>query len=149
MAKYINILQIRRIYWPAWREAEKTLMRNDHSKDEADEIRKDIHKAVTGSACSSKELTNRTLDAVVAKFAAISAPRDGKRQADLADQDCERVRFKIREIQARMSLDADYIETMAVNIARTAYKFCNEAQLKSILKALVYHENRQQKSGQA
>lgn len=142
MAKYINAKQIKSVYWPRWREAEKVLMRNDHTKAEADEIRKEIHKSVTGVACSSKDLTNRTLDQVLQKFAAISDPRNGKRQADLADKDCERVRYKIREIQTRMQLADSYIETMAVNITRAAYKFCNEDQLKKVLAALVYHESR-------
>lgn len=142
MAKYINSAQIKSVYWPAWRAAEKMLLAHDHSKAEADEIRKEIHTAVTGSACSSKDLTNRTLDEVLKRFAAISSPRDGKRQADLADQASKRVRFKISQIQTRMELPDTYIESMAVNLAHTSFEFCTEKQLKNILKALVYHESR-------
>ena len=143
MAKRINKAQINSVYWPHWRAAEEVLIRAGFSKAEAEEKRKDIHTAVVGVPCSSKDLTDRTLDAVLAKFAAISAPADGKRQADLADGDCKRIRHCISEIQARMHLSAAYVETMAVNIARTAYPLCDALQLRQILQALSIHEKRQ------
>jgi hypothetical protein len=139
----INERQIKCKYWPAWRAAEKVLISAGHSKAETEEIRKEIHTAVTGSACSSKDLTNRLLDRVLAKFAAISAPSDGARQADLADGPCKRLRFAIREIQNRMKLADSYIEGMAASpLARRPLNQCDEAQLLDILKALTYHENR-------
>ena len=138
----INDRQIKCLYWPAWRAAEKVLIANNHTKAEADDIRKDIHTAVTGTACSSKDLNNRQLDACLARFAAISAPRDGMRQAALADGACKRVRHAIAQIQKRMELPDTYVESIAVNMHRCGYTMCNENQLKAILKALTYHENR-------
>lgn len=138
----INDRQIKCVYWPAWRAAEKALIAGGHTKQEADDIRKEIHTAVTGSACSSKELINRQLDACLSRFAAIATPRDGVRQAELADGACKRVRYAIRQIQERMHLADAYVETIAVNMHRRSLIQCDEAQLKSILKALNYHEHR-------
>lgn len=138
----INSRQIKCIYWPAWRAAEKALIAGGHTKQEADEIRKEIHIAVTGSACSSKALINRQLDACLSRFSAISSPRDGARQAALADGACKRVRYAIRQIQTRMSLEDAYVESIAMNMHRRPLAQCDENQLKAILKALTYHENR-------
>ena len=149
MAKRINKNQITGVYWPNWRAAEKVLLANDHSKAECEEIRKEIHIAVTGSDCSSKDLTNKTLNECLKKFATIATPNDGKRQADLADQPLKLVRFRIKQIQDRLRLPDAYIESTAVNIARCAYKFCNEEQLTNILIALTKHENRHTQSSQA
>ena len=142
-AKPINTAQLNRIYWPAWRAAEKCLTASgNYTKPEAEELRKDIHVAVTGSACSSKQLTNRQLDACLARFAAIATPRDGARQAELADGACKRVRYAIGKIQKAMALSDAYIESMSVNMHRRSIIQCDESQLKSILKALHYHEKR-------
>ncbi|MEO5914817.1 MAG: hypothetical protein ABIS50_11330 [Luteolibacter sp.] len=149
MAKRINKAQLNSVYWPNWRKAEKVLIAADYTKDEAEEMRKEIHVTVTGVACSSKDLTNRTLNECLKKFAAIATPKDGKRQADLADQPCKLVRFKIAEIQKRMNLTDNYIDGTAVKVARTAYKFCNEEQLTNVLIALIKHEKRHNQSAQA
>lgn len=138
----INERQIKCVYWPSWRAAEKVLINAGFSKAEAEEKRKEIHQAVTGSECSSKDLTNRTLDEVLKKFAAISMPRNGARQADLADGPCKRVRYEINRLRDRMGLSDAYVETMSIRITRRSLIQCDEDQLKSILKALHYHENR-------
>lgn len=142
MAKCINTKQLTRVYWPRWRAAAKVLMHAGYSKEDADLVRKEIHLAVTGSECSSKELTNRTLDAVLQKFAAIATPSDGARQAELADGACKRARYAIRELQQLMSLTDAYIEAMALRIAHRPLLQCDEKQLKDIIKALTYHYNR-------
>ena len=142
-AKSINTAQLNRIYWPAWRAAAKSIIASgSFTKAEAEEIRKDIHVAVTGSACSSKQLTNRQLDACLARFASMSAPSDGARQAELADGACNRVRFAIRKIQTSMRLEDSYVESIAVNMHRRSVIQCDEYQLKSVLKALNYHAKR-------
>lgn len=139
----INARQIKCVYWPSWRAAEKVLIAAGFSKTEADEKRKDIHKAVTGSECSSKDLTNRTLDEVLRKFAVISNPRDGKRQADLADGPCKRYRFAIRTIQQRMQVDDAYVAGIASRMRYPAnLELCDERQLRDILTALDKHEKR-------
>ena len=142
MAKCINTKQLNCVYWPQWRTAAKVLMRAGYSKEDADLVRKEIHLAVTGSECSSKELTHRTLDALLQKFAAISAPSNGARQAELADGACKRARHTIRELQQAMNLTDAYIEVMASRIARRPLTQCDENQLKDIIKALNYHHNR-------
>ncbi len=142
MAKRINKAQLTRIYWPEWRKADKVLQANHHTKEEAEAVRREIHVSVTGIDCSSKDLTNRQLDACLARFAAISSPGDGKRQADLAEAAAKRVRFKIRQIQERMQLPDTYIESLAQRMARRPLAQCDEKQLQTILKALNYHENR-------
>lgn len=138
----INKSQLNSVYWPRWRAAEKVLMATGHSKTDAEEVRKEIHTEVTGSACSSKDLNNRTLDGCLAKFSAIATPRDGARQADLADGACKRVRFAIREIQERLKLPDAYIESISQRMNRRPLVQCDELQLLDILKALAIHENR-------
>lgn len=141
MAKRINRNQLTGLYWPAWRAAEKALIASGaYDKAEAEALRAEI----TGG--SSKDLTNRQLDACLQKFLAISQPTNGTAQADQADQPLKRVRFVIGQIQARLGLPDSYIEGMAVNIARCSYQFCDEGQLKNILKALKIHENRHNQS---
>jgi hypothetical protein len=137
----INKAQLTRKYWPAWRAAEKALIATGtYDKADAEELRKEI----TGG--SSKDLTNRQLDECLRKFYAISQPSNGKAQADQADQPLKRVRFVIGQIQSRLGLPDSYIEGMAVNIARCSLAFCNEDQLKAVLKALKIHENRHNQS---
>lgn len=144
MAKHINKFQITRKYWPAWRAAEKVLITTgSYSKAEAEALRKEI----TGG--SSKDLTNRGLDNCLARFAAISAPANGKLQADLADQPLKRIRYRIREIQTRLQLPDTYVEGVAVNIARCPLAYCDEKQLTSILTAMILHEKRHDESLQA
>lgn len=138
----INALQLKRVYWPRWGDAKRVLIAAGYTAAEAEQTRKDIHAAVTGCECSSKDLTNRTLDAVLAKFAAISAPSDGKRQADLADGACKRARFAISQALGRMGLAESYADGIARQMFRRPVAQCDEAQLKSILKALAYHETR-------
>jgi len=139
----INRAQITCVYWPAWRAAEKFLTGpGNYSKIEAEEVRQEIHVDVTGSACSSKDLTNRQLDACLARFAAIATPGDGARQAELADGACKRVRHAIGKIQTAMKLTDGYIDQVAVNMHRRSLLQCDESQLKNILKALTYHEKR-------
>lgn len=138
----INDKQLRRIYWPSWRMAEKVLIAAGFTKEEAEEKRKEIHRLVTGAECSSKDLTNRTLDEALKKFAAISMPRNGKRQAELADGPAKRVRYKINHLRERMGLSEAYVETIAINMHRRAIIQMDEDQLKDVLTALTYHENR-------
>lgn len=132
----INDRQLKRVYWPSWRAAEKMLVAAGFSKTEADEKRKEIHSAVTGSECSSKDLNNRTLDEVLRKFAAISNPRDGKRQADLADGPCKRLRFRIREFQYRLQVDDSYVDAIAKQMRYPRRDLCDENQLRNILAAI-------------
>lgn len=148
MAKRINKAQLTRIYWPRWRAAEKVLIRAGFTKPEAEEKRKEIHITVTGSDCSSKDLTNNQLDNCLGKFLAISDPNNGTAQADAADQPLARIRWNINQIQRRLGLTAAYIDGMAANIARCGYAFCDELQLKAILTALIIHEKRHEKSEQ-
>lgn len=138
----INQRQLNVVYWPNWRMAEKVLLAAGFSKQEAEEKRKEIHQLVTGSACSSKDLTNRTLDKCLSEFAKISMPKNGKRQADLADGPAKRVRHKINRLRERMGLSDAYVETIAIKMHRRAIIQMDEAQLLDVLKALQYHENR-------
>ncbi len=141
MAKRINKFQLTGKYWPAWRAAEKTLIASGaYDKNEAEALRKEI------TGVSSKDLTNRQLDECLRQFLAISEPQNGTAQADQADQPLKRVRFVISQIQARLKLPDSYIEAMAVNIARCPLAFCDEDQLKNILKALKIHETRHNQS---
>lgn len=141
MAKRINKFQLTGKYWPAWRAAEKALIASGtYDKKEAEALRKEI------TGVSSKDLTNRQLDECLKKFLAISQPTNGKAQADQADQPLKRLRYVIAQAQARLKLPDTYIETMAVNIAKSPYQFCNEEQLKKILVALQIHENRHNQS---
>lgn len=142
MAKRINRKQLTRLYWPGWRAAEKILLANHHDKAEAEELRKQIHVEVTGSACSSKDLTNRQLDLILGRFAAISKPADGAYQARQADQPMARIRHKIGEIQQRMSLSDAYVDAMARRIAKRPLEHCDEDGLRDVLSALVIHEKR-------
>jgi hypothetical protein len=138
----INEAQLRRIYWPSWRAAEKVLIAAGLSKEETDEQRKEIHIAVTGSDCSSKDLTNRTLDEVLRKFAAISVPRDGRRQAELADGPAKRCRWQIERLRQEMGLSVAYVEEICINMHRAAIAHCDDAQLRKVITALQYHAHR-------
>ncbi len=141
--KRINIKQLRALYWPQWRNAEKTLVAAGLSKSEAEEKRKQIHISVTGSDCSSKDLTNTALDAVLKKFAAIANPQDGKRQADLADGPCKRLRFAIDQKAKAMGLDAAYVSGIAAQMRYpTNLETCDQRQLRNILIALDTHTKR-------
>ena len=138
----ISSLQIRSLYWPEWRAAEKVLRANHYDKAEAEEVRKEIHVAVTGRDCSSKELTNRQLDDVLGKFHAISNPKDGAFQARQADQPMKRIRFRINQIRDRMELSDAYIDSVARKVAKRPLEHCDEQGLLKILAALSIHENR-------
>lgn len=141
--KRINQNQLRRLYWPEWRKAEKILIAAGLGKEEIEEQRKAIHVTVTGSACSSKDLTNSELDRVLAKFARVSAPRDGKRQADLADGQCKRYRHVIKELAAAIGVDDAYVAGIARQMRYPAdLEQCDEQQLRNILTALDKHEAR-------
>ena len=142
MARRINRKQLTRLYWPAWRAAEKVLLANHHDKAEAEEIRKQIHVEITGSACSSKDLSDRQLDRVLGRFDAISKPSDGAAQARHADQPMARIRFKIAEIRKRMDLPDAYVDAMARRIAKRPLEHCSEDGLRDVLAALVKHEQR-------
>jgi len=141
-AKPINNRQLKSLYWPEWRAAEKVLRANHYDKAEAEEVRKEIHVAVTGRDCSSKDLTNSHLDKVLAKFRAISNPKAGAYQARQADQPAKRVRFRIHEIRDRLGLSDAYIDTVARKVAKRPLEHCDEKQLRKILAALSIHENR-------
>jgi|GEM_PF-3833565 len=139
-----NTAQLRRLYWPEWNKAAKVLVSTGcHSKAEAEEVRKEIHLAITGSECSSKDLTNRQLDSVLARFRAISQPVAGAFQARQADQPLKRIRFRIAEVQARLALPDFYIDATARRIAKRPLDQCDERLLKKVLAAMVYHEKRQ------
>lgn len=140
--KHINRNQLCGLYWPEWRKAEKVLIAAGFSKDEAEEKRMDIHVAVTGEQCSSKDLKNRQLDEVLRMFAQIAQPNNGARQADLADGECKRLRFAITEAARRVGYDDASVETMALRMTRRSLIQCDEAQLKTILQALKIHETR-------
>jgi hypothetical protein len=147
MPKHITSLQLKAKYWPAWNAARKALIASGtYSKEEAEALRKDIHVAICGYDCSSKDLTNRQLDSCLAKFSMISNPNDGKQQADLADQPLNRIRYVIKGIQRRLQLPDAYVESMAQNMARRRLELCDELQLKSILKALKVYESRHTES---
>lgn len=140
----INQNQLSRLYWPEWRKAEKILAAAGFGKEEIEEQRKAIHTAVTGSECSSKDLTNRELDAVLARFARVSAPGDGKRQADLADGQCKRFRHVIKRLAASIGADDAYIAGIARQMRYpTDLEQCDERQLRNILTALDKHAKRQ------
>lgn len=142
-AKTINSRQLRSLYWPRWRDAEKVLMANGaHSKAEADEIRKDIHRAVTGRECSSKELTNRQLDEVLAKFMAIAQPRNGAAQARQAAQPCTRALYNIEQIRKALGLTENYVDSMARRIVKRPLAHCDESGLQKVLIALTKHAKR-------
>jgi hypothetical protein len=143
MPKRISKLQLTRLYWPRWRAAEKVLIQQgQQSKDEAEATRKEIHQQVLGYECSSKDIPANKLDDILGKFAAISMPNNGKAQAHHADQPLARIRFKITEVMKRMNLTTDYVNAMAVRIAKRPLMHCDEAGLTKVLSALNTHEKR-------
>lgn len=141
-ASTINVRQIRSLYWPTWRAAEKILRAHGYTKEEAEEKRQEIHMQVTGSACSSKDLTNRTLDAVLAIFLAIAQPANGARQAELADGPSRRIRYQIEQLRRQMQLTDVYIDGIAHKMHHRPFTACTEQQLQKILAALTYHSQR-------
>lgn len=142
--KRINKNQLNSLYWPEFRKAERVLIAAGFSKAEAEEQRKDIHKAVTGTACSSKDLTNPELDRVLREFLKISAPNNGTRQADLADGQCKRYRHVIKGLATKIGVDDAYVAGIASRMRYpTDLEQCDERQLRNILTALDEHAKRQ------
>jgi hypothetical protein len=130
------------LYRREWSKARRVLRAAGFSSQETEDHRYEIHRLVTGSDCSSKDLTNRTLDGCLKEFAKISSPFDGRRQADLADGPSKRVRWQIQRLKTDLGLSDAYVETIAVNMHRRSIIQCDEPQLKSVLAALTYHEIR-------
>lgn len=142
--KRINKNQLNSLYWPEWRKAEKVLISAGYSKEEAEQERKDLHVAVTGTACSSKDLTNDELDELLRKFLKISNPKNGKRQADLADGKCRRYRHVIKELATKIGVDDAYVAGIAKQMRYpTDLEQCDKLQLRNILTALDTHAKRQ------
>lgn len=143
MAKRINKAQINGVYWPAWRDAERVLIKiAGYSKAEAEEARKDIHRDVVGVACSSKDLTDRTLDEVLRKFAKISRPTDGAYQAEKARGPIIRLRFAINKLSKELGMSETAVESMAQRMCKRHFDHCDESQLTKIIQALKIHETR-------
>ena len=144
MARTINARQLKSLYWPAWNAAAKALKeRAGYTKDELEDFRKETHREVTGRDCSSKDLTNRQLDGCLMRFEAIARPFDGKRQADLADMACARLRWKIGEIRRSIGVGDSYVDTISITMHRCSIIQCDEAQLLNVLRALKIQLKRQ------
>jgi hypothetical protein len=140
--KRISERQLRALYWPSWNKARKVLLANHHSKEEAEEIRQTI--LAKQGVESSKLLNNRQLDDCLKAFASISDPRDGKRQAELADQSLKRVRHRIAQTAAAIGYTAENLEGIAQQMFRRPMAQLNEPQLVKVSQALQTHANRHQ-----
>jgi hypothetical protein len=140
--KPITTRQLRSLYWPAWRAAEKALLAAHATAEDAEATRREIHAAVAGKPVSSKELTNRQLDEVLAKFRAISNPLDGRYQARQADQPACRIRWKIEQLRREHNLSAEYIDTVARRVAWRPLAHCDDVLARKVLAALTYHHRR-------
>lgn len=139
--KRISEKQLRALYWPSWNRARKVLIANDHTKEEAEEIRKEI--LAKQGVESSKVLNNRQLDECLKAHLAISDPRNGKRQAQLADQALNRVRHRIAEAAAKLGYDQEKVEGVSQQMFRRPIAHLTEAQLVKVSQALQTHVNRQ------
>lgn len=138
--KCISEKQLRALYWPSWNKARKVLLANHHSKEDAEEIRKAI--IAKQGVESSKLLNNRQLDEVLKAHVAISDPRDGKRQAELADQALKRVRHRIGTTMQELGLTDQYVEGIAQQMFLRPIAQLTEAQLVKVSQALQTHANR-------
>lgn len=132
--KSINEKQLRRLYWPSWNAAKKVLTACHHSKEDAEEIRKSILEKQ--GVESSKLLNNRQLDEVLKAHAAIADPRNGKLQAQLADQASKRVRFRIAKAAEELGYTQAQIEGVSQQMFRRPIAQLNEAQLIKVSQAL-------------
>lgn len=135
--KAINRNQLTGLYWPTWQKAVKVLLANHYGKDDAESLRKEI--LAKQGVKSSKDLNNRQLDEVLKAHAAISSPRDGKRQADLADQSLKRVRYRIRQAQIKLNYTDANVEGVAQQMYRRPIAQLDEEQLINVSNALETH----------
>ena len=140
--KTISQRQLRALYWPAWNAAAKALRGAHATKEDAEEVRRETHRQVTGRDCSSKDLTNRELDQVLARFRAISNPLDGRYQARQADQPICRVRWRIGQLQRELHLSDEYIDTIAKRVTHRPLAHCDEILARKVLAAITYHFRR-------
>ncbi len=139
--KSINIKQLSRLYWPSWNAAKKVLIGCHHSKEDAEEVRKSILEKQ--GVDSSKLLNNRQLDEVLKAHAAIADPRNGKLQAQLADQALKRVRFRIAESAKQLGYTEENVEGVSQQMFRRPIAQLTEVQLIKVSQALNTHAERQ------
>lgn len=142
--KRIHSGQRRGVYWPSWSPARKVLRANHYTPEECEDLRHEILKKQ--GVDSHKDLNNRQLDKCLEAHAAIADPRNGKRQAELADQPLKRVRWRIAKTASEIGYSPEKIEDISQRMFRRPIAQLTEAQLIKVSQALETHANRQKET---
>lgn len=137
------------LYWRDWSACRKALVASGLPPQEADAMRTHLTTQALGKSVSSKALTNRQLDRVLAAFRAISRPTDDAAQLHAADQDLIRTRAKLQALTDDAGLTPAYVEGMAARIAKHPLADCTAHELRKILAAVNYHLERHPVAPQA
>ena len=135
------------LYWREWARAKKALVDNlGLSPADAEKERGEITIEALGKKVSSKALTNRQFDKVLASFRAISRPEDTAAQIDAMNQPEKRMRWKIEQIIQELEMPAHYVDATCEKIVGCNYKTADCNDLRKILAAFTKHRNRLKKA---
>lgn len=97
-------------YWREWSKIRKMLVEmGDFSKEDADAQRHQIHIRALGKNTSSKDLTNRDLDAIFSHFQTYLVLIDGPSKAPDQDGECKRLIWAITQL----GLDEPYLASIS------------------------------------
>ncbi|WP_193214974.1 hypothetical protein [Luteolibacter marinus] len=118
-----------RAYWQRWNKV-RTLLTSagEFSKEDAEAERHEIHRAALGKDKSSKELTNRDLDAIFDHFdkylVLLDGPKSGPDRADV--QPVKRLIYAIEQL----GLPDRYLESISRDQFKTSdWRSLTERQL--------------------
>jgi len=137
-----------KLYWREWAKTRRTLISHGYHSSEVNEQRRELTiqalGARVGTTASSKDLTNRQLDKVLGAFRAVSRPADLNAQLDAEDQPRRRAWFRLRQQAGKAKVDKPYLVSISKQMFGKHIDDCDEDELKRIIVALRYHNNRQE-----
>lgn len=134
--KSISEAQIKK-YWREWGPARRALRANHYTPAECEDFRKEVLRRL--GVESHTELDNRKLDEVLKVYAALADPRNGKRQAELADQPLKRVRARIAEAARELGYTDAQVEGVSQQMWKRPIAQLTEVQLVKVSQALNTH----------
>lgn len=131
------------LYWRKWSACKRALAKLGRPTDDA--ARHALHQQALGVAKSSKHLTNRDLDRVLAAFASFTAPSDLTQQLRADEQPEVRRRHNeqgCRDLVARLpqvaaaadpaAYAAHYLDSVARSVTGRAFAELDDTQLARI-----------------
>ena len=139
-----------RFYWGDWGAAKRALqIRFGWPQKDVENFRHTLHFRALGHDKSSKSLTKKETDKVVAVFRAIANPNDRAGQVELLNQGKIRAVEKIRALCGENDISEEYLSGMSQKICKKPTSDCSERELVKVIIALTKHLKRQQKLTEA